>query len=75
MNENDVQKFLKGYTIISDNDKNGATFQLVENNTRLKVHFLERDKTISEILENSKNKIQYTDTFEKGLSKNKGNIL
>lgn len=75
MNENDIQKFLKGYTIVENNDKNRATFQLVENNTRLKVHFLKRDKTISETLENSKNKIQYTDTFEKGLSKNKGNIL
>jgi len=56
LNENDIQKFLKGYTIVADNDKNRATFQLVENNTRLKVYFLERDKTISEILENSKNK-------------------
>ena len=27
-----IQKFLSGYTIVVDNDKNRATFQLVENN-------------------------------------------
>ncbi|GEM53022.1 hypothetical protein EB1_28120 [Empedobacter brevis NBRC 14943 = ATCC 43319] len=73
LNENDIQKFLQGYTIVADNDKNRATFQLVENNTRLKVHFLERDKTISEILENSKNKTQYTDTFSRYNVNNDGN--
>lgn len=61
LNENDIQKFLQGYTIVADNDKNRATFQLTENNTRLKVIFLERDKNISEILKNSKEKIQYTE--------------
>ena len=30
LNEDDIQKFLKGYTIVADNDKNRATFQLVE---------------------------------------------
>ena len=28
----DIQKFLQGYTIVVDNKKNRATFQLVENN-------------------------------------------
>lgn len=61
LNADEIQKFLKGYTIVADNDKNRATFQLTDNNTKLKVIFLERDKSISEILENSKNKIEYTD--------------
>ena len=56
----DIQKFLQGYTIVADNDKNRATFQLTENNTRLKVIFLERDKSISEILKNSKVGIEYS---------------
>ena len=56
----DIQKFLQGYTIVADNDKNRATFQLTENNTRLKVIFLERDKSISEILKNSKDRIEYS---------------
>ena len=62
LNSDDIQKFLQGYTIVADNNKNRATFQLVENNTKLKVIFLERDKSLSEILENSKEKIQYSET-------------
>ena len=61
LNADDLQKFLQGYTIVADHDKNRATFQLTDNNTKLKVIFLERDKSISDILENSKNNIQYTD--------------
>ena len=62
LNADDIQKFLKGYTIVADNDKNRATFQLTENNTKLKVIFLERDKNLSEILEKSKEKIQYSES-------------
>ena len=62
LNADDIQKFLQGYTIVADNDKNRATFQLTENNTQLKVIFLERDKSLSEILEKSKEKIQYSET-------------
>ena len=62
LNANDIQRFLQGYTIVADNDKNRATFQLTENNTKLKVIFLERDKSLSEILEKSKEKIQYSET-------------
>ena len=61
LNSDDIQKFLHGYTIVADNDKNRATFQLTDINTKLKVIFLERDKSISEILENSKNQIEYTE--------------
>lgn len=63
LSENDIQKFLQGYTIVADNEKNRAIFQLVENNTKLKAIFLERDKNISEILKNSKNRIEYSDVF------------
>ena len=62
LNADDIQKFLQGYTIVADNDKNRATFQLTENNTKLKVIFLERDKSIAELLEKSKEKIQYSET-------------
>ena len=62
LNADDIQKFLQGYTIVADNDKNRATFQLTENNTQLKVIFLERDKSIAELLEKSKEKIQYSET-------------
>ena len=56
----DIQKFFQGYTIVADNGKNRATFQLTENHTKLKVIFLERNKSISEIIENSKEKIEYS---------------
>ncbi len=56
----DIQKFLQGYTIVADNDKNRATFQLTDNNTKLKVIFLERDKSISKIIENSKERIEFS---------------
>ena len=48
----DIAKFLQGYTIVADNEKNRATFQLVDDNSQLKVIFLERDKNLSEIIEN-----------------------
>ena len=63
LNEDDIQKFLQGYTIVADNDKNRVTFQLIENNTQLKVMFLERDKSLSDIIEKSINEIQYSDTI------------
>lgn len=60
----DIQKFLQGYTIVADNDTKRATFQLTDHNTRLKVIFLERDKSISEILKNSEKRIEYSDIKE-----------
>lgn len=60
----DIQRFLQGYTIVADNDKRRATFQLVENNSRLNVIFLERDKNLSELLKNSEKRIEYTDIKE-----------
>jgi len=64
LSEEDIQKFLQGYTIVADNDRNRATFQLTEDNTKLKVIFLERDKSLSKILADSKEKVQYTNVKE-----------
>lgn len=64
LSDDDIQKFLQGYTIVADNDKNRATFQLTEDNTKLKVIFLERDKSLATLLKNSKEKVQYTDIKE-----------
>ncbi|MCY1661085.1 hypothetical protein [Chryseobacterium sp. SL1] len=61
LTEEDIQKFLQGYTIVADNDTKRAAFQLTDDNTRLKVIFLERDKSISEILKNSETRIEYSD--------------
>lgn len=64
LSADDIQKFLQGYTIVADNDKNRATFQLTDNNTQLKVIFLERDKSLPEILKNSETRIEYSDIKE-----------
>ena len=70
----DIQKFLQGYTIVADNEKNRATFQLVENNSRLNVVFLERDKNISAILEASKNRIEFSEIKDISKSENQFNV-
>ena len=69
----DIQKFLQGYTIVADNEKNRATFQLVENNSRLNVVFLERDKSISAILKDSKEKVEYSEIRD--ISKNDNHLI
>lgn len=74
LSANNIQKFLQGYTIVADNDKSRATFQLVENNSRLNVIFLERDKSISEILTNSKDKIEYSNIQDFSKSDNELNF-
>ena len=74
LNADDILKFMQGYTIVVDNDKNRATFQLVENNSKLKVIFLERDKTLSEILESSKDKVEYSTIQEISKSGNQLNF-
>lgn len=74
LSEIDIQKFLQGYTIVADNDKNRATFQLVENNSRLNVVFLERDKSIDKILGNSKDKIEYSNIENLSKSPNELNF-
>lgn len=60
----DIQRFLHGYTIVADNDTRRATFQLVENNTRLNVIFLERDKNLPQILTGTIDRIEYSDIKE-----------
>lgn len=70
----EIQKFLQGYTIVADNDKKRATFQLVENNSRLKVIFLERDRGISQILAASKHRIEYSTIADVSHSDNRMNF-
>lgn len=65
LSADDIQKFLNGFTIVADNDKSRITFQLKDNNSQLDVNIYERDKKLSELLENSKKEIQYSDTFSK----------
>ncbi|WP_292009686.1 hypothetical protein [Chryseobacterium sp.] len=62
LSADDIQKFLQGYTIVADNNKSRITFRLTDNNTQLNVNLYERDKNLSEVLEKSKHKIQYSDT-------------
>lgn len=65
LSADDIQKFLNGSTIVADNEKSRVTFQLTDNNSRLNVNLYERDEKLVEILENSKDKIQYTNLFSK----------
>lgn len=65
LSADDIQKFLNGFTIVADNDKSRITFQLKDNNSQLDVNIYERDKSLSELLENSKKEIQYSETFSK----------
>jgi len=65
LSADDIQKFLNGFTIVADNDKSRITFQLKDNNSQLDVNLYERDKNLSELIENSKTEIQYSNTFSK----------
>ena len=57
----DIEKFLNGYTIVADNEKNRIAFKLTDNNSRLNVNLFERDRDFEELLEKSKVKVQYSD--------------
>ena len=70
MSAEDIMSFLQGNTMIADNQKNRIVFQLVENNSKLNVKMYERQEKISELLENSKDKIQYSDIIEKNKPEN-----
>lgn len=61
LSANDVQGFLNGGTIVADNERKRITFQLSENNTKLNVNLFERDKSMKDVLENSKNNIEYAE--------------
>ncbi len=60
LSERDFEKFLSGYIIVVDNEKDRITFQLKENNKKLDVNTYQRDIDISEILKNSQSNIQYS---------------
>jgi hypothetical protein len=67
MSSDDIQKFLQGNILITDNNKHRITFQLTENGTKLNINRFEREQNISEILQKSPKKIQYSEirTMEK----------
>lgn len=60
LNEEDIQKFLKGFIMVAENDKHRITFQLQDKNTKLDVHLFEREENLSKLLEDSKKEIQYS---------------
>ncbi|MFN3773440.1 hypothetical protein [Cloacibacterium normanense] len=60
LNEKDIEKFLKGFIMIAENDKHRITFQLQDNNTKLDVHLFERDESLLTLLEQSKKEVQYS---------------
>lgn len=57
----DIQKFLQGFIMVVDNDKSRATFQLIYNNSQLNVNLYEKDKSLSNIIVNSRIAIEYSD--------------
>lgn len=59
LSSNDIKRFLEGAIIIADNNKDRVIFQLIENNSRLMVKQFHRDKAIKNLLEDSRNEIQY----------------
>lgn len=61
LTDEDIEKFLNGYTLVADNDKDRITFQLVDNNNRLDVNIFQRDQNIEEVIAFSKHEIQYSD--------------
>lgn len=52
---------MNGGTIVADNETKRITFQLTENNTKLNVNLFERDKSMKDVLQNSKNNIEYAE--------------
>lgn len=62
LSKNDISKFLQGYIMVVDNEQSRVTFKLVDNNSRLEVNALIRDRAINQILEDSKKEIQYSYT-------------
>ncbi|MGX9987317.1 hypothetical protein [Soonwooa purpurea] len=52
---------MNGGTIVADNETKRITFQLSENNTKLNVNLFERDKSMKDVLQNSKNNIEYAE--------------
>lgn len=60
LNYDEVQKFLEGQALVADNEKNRVVFKLIENKTELSVNLYQRDKNIKDIIDKSKDDIQYS---------------
>jgi hypothetical protein len=66
----DIQKFLQGYTIVADNDKNRATFQLTEQHqTQI---FLERTKAFLKLSKTARKELSIPlfKTFQSQMNRN-----
>ena len=46
LSNDDIQKFLKGESLVADNGKDRVVFQLKDENTRLEVNVFQRDRAI-----------------------------
>ena len=64
LSQKDIENFLNGHAIIADNGKDRLIFLLSDNNTRLNVNIFQRDKSLSEILEQSQKEIVYSQVME-----------
>ncbi|WP_395091948.1 hypothetical protein ACF3NR_11445 [Vaginella massiliensis] len=65
---------MNGGTIVADNETKRITFQLSENNTKLNINLFERDKSMKDVLENSKNNIEYAEIKNISTNDNKLNF-
>ncbi|WP_235802732.1 hypothetical protein [Vaginella massiliensis] len=65
---------MNGGTIVADNETKRITFQFSENNTKLNINLFERDKSMKDVLENSKNNIEYAEIKNISTNDNKFNF-
>ncbi len=64
LSQKDIENFLNGHALVADNGKDRLIFLLSDNNTRLNVNIFQRDKSLSEILEQSQKEIVYSQVTE-----------
>ena len=65
LSNDDIQKFLKGESLVADNGKDRVVFQLKDENTRLEVNVFQRDRAISDILNEAEKGISYSSIEKK----------
>ena len=65
LSNDDIQKFLKGESLVADDGKDRVVFQLKDENTRLEVNVFQRDRAISDILNEAEKGISYSSIEKK----------
>jgi hypothetical protein len=65
LSNDDIQKFLKGESLVADNGKDRVVFQLKDENTRLEINVFQRDRAISDILNEAEKGISYSSIEKK----------